>query len=198
MSSKAPPVTGRVTALLRAWSGGDAHAQEDLLPLVYQALRERAGAHLRRERKDHTLQPTALVHETYLRLAAQRNVDWQGRLHFLALASTVMRRVLIDYARARAAARRPDQQLRVALDEEVATIDPPGCDLLLLDQALNDLADLDPRQARVLELVYFAGLTETETADVLSASRSTIAREARSAKAWLYRRMTTVRFEGSR
>jgi RNA polymerase sigma-70 factor, ECF subfamily len=191
VSPKAAAVTGQVTALLRAWSAGDPRAQEDLLPLVYQALRKRAAAHLRRERKDHTLQPTALVHEAYLRLVAQRTVAWQGRLHFLALASTVMRRVLVDYARARTAAKRPDESLRVVLEGEVATIDPPGCELLLLDQALSEMADLDPRQARMLELVYFGGLTETEAADVLAASRSTVARELRSAKAWLYRRMTT-------
>jgi RNA polymerase sigma-70 factor (ECF subfamily) len=189
---------GEVTALLQAWSAGDPRAQEDLLPLVYRTLRERAAAQLRRERKDHTLQPTALVHEAYLRLAAQRSVDWRSRLHFLALASTAMRRVLVDYARARDAAKRPDEELRVALEGDVASVDPPGCELLLLDQALSELADLDPRQARVLELVYFGGLTETEAADVLSTSRSTVARETRSAKAWLYRRMTMGRLKESR
>jgi len=132
-----------------------------------------------------------LVHEAYLRLAGQRRVAWQGRLHFFALASTIMRRVLVDHARARGAAKRPDEALRVTLDSDAVSIDPPGCDLLLLDQALTELADLDPRQARVLELVYFAGLSETEAADVVSASRSTVARDLRSAKAWLYRRMTS-------
>jgi RNA polymerase sigma factor (TIGR02999 family) len=184
-----------VTGLLHAWAAGDPRAQEDLLPLVYQALRERASAQLRRERKHHTLQPTALVHEAYLRLAAQRHVDWQGRLHFLALASTVMRRVLVDYARARDAAKRPDESLRVALESDVASVDPPECDLLQLDRALSELAHLDERQARVLELLYFGGLTETEAAEALSLSRSTVARETRSAKAWLYRRMTTGRME---
>ncbi len=198
MSAKASDPTGRVTALLQAWSAGDPGAQDVLLPLVYRMLRKRAAAHLRRERKDHTLQPTALVHEAYLRLADQRRVDWRSRLHFLALASTVMRRVLVDYARARNAAKRPDEELRVALEGEVASVDPRGCELLLLDQSLSELADLDPRQARVLELVYFGGLTETEAADVLSTSRSTVAREMRSAKAWLYRRMTTGRGKGSR
>ena len=198
MSSKAAAGTGHVTSLLRAWSAGDQLAQEDLLPLVYQALRERAAVHLRRERRDHTLQPTALVHEVYLRLAVQRGVAWQGRLHFLALASTVMRRVLIDYARARIAAKRFDESLRVVLDGDLATIDPPGWELLLLDQALSELADLDRRQARMVELVYFGGLTEAEAADVVSVSRSTVARELRSAKAWLYRRMTKGRLKRPR
>jgi RNA polymerase sigma factor (TIGR02999 family) len=198
VSIKAFDRTGPVTALLQAWSAGDPRAQEALVPLVYRTLRQRAAAQLRRERKDHTLQPTALVHEAYLRLAAQRSVDWRSRLHFLALASTVMRRVLVDYARARDAAKRPAEELRVALEGEVARIDPRGCELLLLDQSLNELADLDPRQARALELVYFGGLTETEAADVLSTSRSTVVREMRSAKAWLYRRMTAGRVKESR
>jgi RNA polymerase sigma-70 factor, ECF subfamily len=197
VSRKPVAVTGEVTALLRAWSAGDPRAQEHLLALVYQALRERAAAHLRRERKNHTLQPTALVHEAYLRLVAQRTVAWQGRLHFLALASMVMRRVLVDHARARSAAKRPDESLRLVLEGEVATIEPQGCELLLLDQALSELAELDPRQARTLELVYFGGLTETEAAEVLSASRSTVVRELRSAKAWLYRRMTKGRLTRS-
>ena len=185
--------TGVVTGLLQAWSDGNPRAQDDLLPLVYKELRRSAAAHLRRERKDHTLGPTALVHEAYLRLAGQRQVDWQGRVHFFALASRIMRRVLVDYARARAAAKRPDDALRVMLDSEAASIDPRGCDLLLLDQALTELANLDPRQGRVVELVYFGGLSETEVAEVVSTSRSTVARELRSAKAWLYRRMTSGR-----
>jgi RNA polymerase sigma factor (TIGR02999 family) len=180
-----------VTGLLQAWSAGSRPAQDELLLLVYDELRRRAAEHLRRERKDHTLQPTALVHEAFLRLAGQRGVEWQGRLHFYGLASTIMRRVLIDHARARGAAKRPDEALRVTLDDDAVSVDPPACDLLLLDQALTELAGLDPRQARVLELVYFAGLSETEAADVVSASRSTVARDLRSAKAWLYRRMTS-------
>ena len=185
--------TGVVTGLLQAWSAGNPRAQDDLLPLVYTELRQRAAAHLRRERKDHTLGPTALVNEAYLRLAGQRKVDWQGRVHFFALASRIMRRVLVDYARARLAAKRPDDALRVMLDGEAVSIDPRGCDLLLLDLALNELNDLDPRQANVVELVYFGGLSETEVAEVISASRSTVSRELRSAKAWLYRRMTSGR-----
>jgi RNA polymerase sigma factor (TIGR02999 family) len=182
---------GVVTGLLQAWSAGNPNAQEELLPLVYKELRRRAAGQLRRDRRDHTLQPTALVHEAYLRLVGQRDVDWQSRTHFFALASRMMRRILVDHARARAAAKRPDGALRVTLDGDLASIDPRGCDLLMLDHALSELAHLDQRQESIVELCYFGGLTEVEVADALSVSRSTVARELRSAKAWLYRRMTS-------
>ena len=180
-----------VTNLLHAWSAGNPHAQEELLPLVYKELRRRAAGHLRHDRRDHTLQPTALVHEAYLRLVDQRDVDWQSRTHFFALASWMMRRILVDHARARSAAKRPNETLRVMLDDDVASVDPRHCDLLVLDQALSELADLDQRQERIVELCYFGGLTEVEVAGALSVSRSTVARELRSAKAWLHRRMTS-------
>src|SRR5262245_15381203 len=182
-----------VTRLLEAWSAGDAQAEEQLLPLVYNELRRRAANHLRRDRKGHTLQPTALVHEAYLRLAGQRAVDWQSRTHFFALASRMMRRILVDHARTRAAAKRPEATLRVTLDGDLARINPGGCDLLLLDQALSELAHLDPRQSSFVELSYFGGFTEEEVAGAMSVSRSTVARELRSAKAWLYRRMSSGR-----
>jgi RNA polymerase sigma factor (TIGR02999 family) len=184
---------GKVTRLLHAWSAGNQQAQEELLPLVYSELRQRAAGHLGRDRKGHTLQPTALVHEAYLRLLGQREVDWQCRMHFFALASRMMRRVLVDHARARAAAKRPDGTLRVILEDDLASVDPRGCDVLLLDQALSDLAHLDQRQGSIVELSYFGGLTEDEVGCALSVSRSTVARELRSAKAWLRRRMTSGR-----
>jgi RNA polymerase sigma factor (TIGR02999 family) len=180
-----------VTGLLRAWAAGNPEAQEELLPLVYRELRQRAAGQLRRDRKGHTLQPTALVHEAYLRLLGQQEVDWQSRMHFFALASRMMRRILVDHARARAAAKRPDGVLRVTLDGDLASVAPRGCDLLMLDQALSELALLDQRQESIVELCYFGGLTEVEVAGALSVSRSTVARELRSAKAWLYRRMTS-------
>ncbi len=189
---------GVVTRLLREWSNGAGHAQEELLALVYKELRHRAAAHLRRERKNHTLQPTALVHEAYLRLLGQRRIDWQNRTQFFALASRMMRRVLVDHARTRAAAKRPDDALRVMLDADLASVDPRGCDLLLLDQALNDLTELDARQGSIVELCYFGGLSEEEVAEAVSVSRSTVSRELRSAKAWLYRRMTSVGPQESR
>jgi RNA polymerase sigma factor (TIGR02999 family) len=189
----ASPSTGVVTRLLRAWSSGNPDAQEELLPLVYNELRRRAAGYLRRDRKGHTLQPTALVNEAYLRLVGQREIDWQSRTHFFALASRMMRRILVDHARARAAAKRPDEALRVTIDGDLASVDPRGCDLLMLDQALSELARLDQRQGSMVELCYFGGLTEDEVAGAMSVSRSTVARELRSAKAWLYRRMTAGR-----
>lgn len=188
-----PTSTGEVTRLLQAWSAGDAQAEQELLPLVYNELRRRAANHLRRDRRNHTLQPTALVHEAYLRLLGQRAVDWQSRSHFFALASRMMRRILVDHARTRAAAKRPDATLRITLDGDLARVDPRGCDLLLLDQALSELSHLDARQGSFVELCYFGGLTEEEVAGAMSVSRSTVARELRSAKAWLYRRMTSGR-----
>jgi RNA polymerase sigma factor (TIGR02999 family) len=192
MDSRADAAPGRVTRLLRAWSEGATDAQDDLLALVYDELRSRASAHLRRERKNHTLQPTALVHETYLRLLAQRRVDWQNRAHFFALASRMMRRVLVDHARSRAAGKRPDEAVRIVLDADLVSVEPRSCDLLSLDIALTELNDLDARQCRIVELCYFGGLSEEEAADAMSVSRSTVSRELRSAKAWLYRRMTSV------
>jgi RNA polymerase sigma factor (TIGR02999 family) len=189
--------TAAVTRLLRAWSAGDPDAQEELLPLVYNELRRRAAGHLRRDRRDHTLQPTALVHEAYLRLIGQRDVDWQSRTHFFALASRMMRRILVDHARTRAAAKRPEGQLRVTLDDDLASVAPRGFDLLILDEALSELADLDDRQGSIIEMCYFGGLTEVEVAGALSVSRSTVARELRSAKAWLYRRMTSGPRQGA-
>jgi RNA polymerase sigma-70 factor, ECF subfamily len=187
----APVSPGTITRLLRGWGGRDPHAPEALLDLVYHELRRLAAAHLRRERRDHTLEPNALVHEAYLRLLKQRRVGWQNRTHFFALASSIMRRILVDHARGRAAAKRPDHALRVTLDRSGATIEPRDCDLLLLDQALHDLARLDARQALIVELSYFGGLSEREVGDAVSVSRSTVARELRSARAWLYRRMTS-------
>jgi RNA polymerase sigma factor (TIGR02999 family) len=181
---------GEVTRMLRAWSAGDPHAQDELLALVYGELRQRAAGHLRRDRQAHTLQPTALVHEAYLRLIGQRRVSWQNRSQFFALASRMMRRILVDYARGHGASKRPNPKLQMNLDSGLATVAPRDCDLLMLDQALSELAQLDARQENIVELCYFGGLTEDEIAQVLSISRSTVARELRSAKAWLHRRMT--------
>jgi RNA polymerase sigma-70 factor, ECF subfamily len=181
---------GRVTGLLRAWGAGDADARDALMPLVYQELRRRAALYLRRERADHTLQPTALVHEAYLRLAGQERVAWQNRAHFFGIAASMMRRILVDHARERHRAKRPNAAVRVMLDDRIGAADAPGCDLLLLDQALTELAALDPRQGQIVELRYFGGLTETEITALLAVSRSTVTREWQMARAWLYRRMT--------
>jgi len=183
---------GSVSRLLRAWARGDAQAREDLVPLVYEELRRRAAAYLRRERPGHTLQPTALVHEAYIRLTAQRRVSWVNRAQFFGLAAQLMRRILVDHARERQAAKRPGG-IRVTLDEGVRAIPPPDCEILLLDEALVDLARLDARQAEIVELKYFAGLSEAEVASVLALSRATVPREWQSARAWLYRRITKGR-----
>jgi RNA polymerase sigma factor (TIGR02999 family) len=183
---------GTISQLLRAWGRGDIQAREDLVPLVYQELRRRASAYLRRERPDHTLQPTSLVHEAYIRLMAQTRVSWLNRAQFFALAAQLMRRILVDYARERQSAKRP-RGVRVTFDEGLRAVPPRDCELLMLDDALQDLARLDPRQAEIVELKYFGGLSEPEVAAVMSLSRATVTREWQSARAWLYRRITKGR-----
>jgi RNA polymerase sigma factor (TIGR02999 family) len=183
---------GTVSQLLRAWGRGDVQAHQDLVPLVYQELRRRAAAYLRRERSDHTLQPTALVHEAYIRLTAQTRVSWVNRAQFFALAAQLMRRILVDHARERRAAKRPGG-IRVTFDEAVRVVPAPDCELIMLDDALRDLACIDQRQADIVELKYFGGLSEAEVAAVLSLSRATVTREWQSARAWLHRRITKGR-----
>jgi RNA polymerase sigma factor (TIGR02999 family) len=165
-------------------------ARDDLLPLVYRELKRRAAAYLRYERRSHTLQPTALVHEAYLRLIGQQRVAWQNRAHFFGIAAQMMRRILVDHAREHRAAKRPAAGLRVALDERVGSTLPVDCEVLLLDLALQELARVDPRQAQIVELRYFGGMSEHEVAQVLSLSRATVTREWQTARAWMYRRMT--------
>jgi RNA polymerase sigma factor (TIGR02999 family) len=179
-----------ITDLLDAWGHGDVVARDDLLLRVYQELRRRAGAYLRRERVGHTLQPTALVHEAYLRLVGQERMKWQNRAQFFAIASQMMRRILVDHARAHLAAKRPPPALRISIHEGIAATDPFDCEVLLLDEALKELAILDARQGQIVELRYFSGLSEAEVADVLGVSRSTVTREWQTARAWLYRRIT--------
>jgi RNA polymerase sigma factor (TIGR02999 family) len=179
-----------VTALLRAWSQGDAEAGERLVPLVYDELRRQAAIHLRRERRDHTLRPTGLVHEVYLRLVDQREA-WQNRTQFFALAARVMRRILVDHARRHLARKRGGSRCRVSLDEaDGAVAAGPDLELMALEQALTELATLDEAKARVVELRFFGGLSLPETAAVLEVSESTVSREWRMARAWLYRRIT--------
>ena len=184
---------GRVTGLLQAWGRGDVEARDALVPIVYRELRRRAGAYLRRERADHTLQATALVHEVFIRLVGQDRVEWQGRAHFFGIAAQMMRRILVDYARERQAGKRLGGAVRVELDDQVAAVAAPDVEVLSLDRALDDLAALDPRQARIVELRYFGGLSEQEVGAVLSLSRATITREWQYARAWLYRRLTSGR-----
>jgi RNA polymerase sigma factor (TIGR02999 family) len=185
--------TEAVSDLLRSWGRGNLQARDDLLPLVYRELKRRAAAYLRRERRDHTLQPTALVHEAYLRLIGQDRVAWQNRAHFFCIAAQMMRRILIDHAREHQAAKRPGAGLRVALDDQVGASRPLDCEVLLLDQALEELGQLDERQAQIVELRYFGGMSEQEVATVLSLSRATVTREWQTARAWMFRRMTKRR-----
>jgi RNA polymerase sigma factor (TIGR02999 family) len=185
--------TEDVTGLLKAWGRGNLEARNDLMPLVYKELRRCAAAYLRRERADHTLQPTALVHEAYMRLVGQERVAWQSRAHFFGIAAQMMRRILVDHARALHRAKRFDAGLKVPLGERITSPPSLDCDLMLLDQALGELTAIDARQGQIVELRYFGGLSESEVAEVLAISRSTATREWQIARGWLYRRMTTGR-----
>ena len=190
------PEPGDVSHLLRAWGRGDAQAGEDLVPLVYRELRRRAAAYLRNERPDHTLQPTALVHEAYVRLVGQDRVSWQNRAQFFGVAAQMMRRILVDHARRHHAAKRPGAGAKVTLDDHIGAAQPYDCEILLLDQALGELASINPRQVEIVELRYFGGLTEEEVAVLLSLSRTTVTREWQTARTWLYRRMTRTATNG--
>ncbi len=184
------PLESDVTAILQAWRQGDPDAPARLMPLVYAEMRRLARDHLRRERPDHTLQPTALVHEAYLRLVRQTEVDWKGRAHFYGVAAQTMRRILIDHARARLAGKRGGPQRAVSLDENVlAASDDRAAELVALDEALERLARVDPRKSRVVELRFFGGLNGAEAAACLDVSEKTVQRDWRIAKLWLYREL---------
>ena len=178
-----------ITRLLNAWQEGDAGARDRLFVLVYEELRRRAGVQFRRERQGHTLRPTALVHEAYLRLMGQDRVKWQNRAQFFAIASEMMRRVLVDHARERKAAKREGSAVRVALEDDVATTQAREVDLIALDGAMDELAAMDPRQSRVVQLRFFGGLDLAEIAEILDVSRATVDRDWRFARTWLYRRL---------
>jgi RNA polymerase sigma-70 factor, ECF subfamily len=183
------PTSTDVSQLLFAWSRGDADALTRLMPLVYDELRRLAGSYLRRERADHTLQPTALVHEAFLKLVGQE-LNLQNRAHFFGVAAQVMRCILVDHARGHDAAKRGSGVQPFALEEVVDTPDTSQVDVLALDEALNDLTRLDPQQARIVELRYFGGLTIEETAEVLGLSPATVKREWRLARTWLHRELS--------
>jgi RNA polymerase sigma-70 factor (ECF subfamily) len=178
-----------VSALLQAWSRGDLDARDHVMQVVYQELRRRAAAYLRRERAGHTLQPTALVHEAYLRLIDQHTAAWQNRAQFFGVASQIMRRILVDRARARKTAKRSGRWARVTLDESLAEHEARDVDVLDLDAALTDLATFDSRKSQVAELRFFGGLTLEETGHVVGVSVATVEREWKVARAWLYARL---------
>jgi len=183
---------GNPTALLLAWSQGDPDALDALLPLVYNELRRLAGHYLKGERTGHTLQATALVNEAYLRLIDVQHVRWQSRTHFIAMAARLMRRILVDAARARNYQKRGGGAPVVSLDEALVVSNEPRQDLVALDEALTALAALDPRKGQVVEMRFFGGLTLEETAEALHVSRDTVKRDWKMAKLWLLRELRGV------
>jgi RNA polymerase sigma-70 factor (ECF subfamily) len=178
---------GAATALLLASSAGDTQARERMLPIIYGELRNLAAQYLRRERPGHTLEPTALVHEAYCRLIDQRRVDWSNRAQFVGLAAVMMRRILVNHARDRIAAKRGGSAERVPLTIVAEQIGAPEVDLLGLHDALDQLAELDSRKCQIVELKFFGGLTMDEIAATVGVSRATVEREWTFARAWLYR-----------
>jgi RNA polymerase sigma-70 factor, ECF subfamily len=180
-----PPTAAEVTSLLAASSQGDEEALDKLLPLVYAELRKLASRYLRRERPDHSLQATALVHEAYLRLIGQE-VSWQNRAHFFGVAAEMMRRILIDNARKHQAAKRGSGGVKLSLDEALDMADEKAAELVALDDALKALAVFDEQKSRIVELRFFGGLSIEETAEVLGLSTATVVRQWKMAKAWLY------------
>jgi len=179
-----------ITQLLERWSQGDEEALDQLMPLVYDELHRLAGAYLRSERREHTLQPTALVNEAYLKLVRQRNIQWQNRAQFFGVAAQLMRRILVDHARANSADKRGGDRVNVSLKNIGAFGTQPTTDVLALHDVLNRLAEIDPDQSRIVELRFFGGLTIEEAAEVMQVSHSTVEREWKIAKAWLKRELT--------
>jgi RNA polymerase sigma factor (TIGR02999 family) len=182
-----PP--SEVTQLLLAWSEGDPVALEQLTPLVHRELRRIANNHFRRERPGHTLQATALVNEVYLRLVDQRQVDWQNRAHFFAIAARLMRRILVDHARSRLVAKRGGGAMQISFDEAAILSPERSAEIVALDDALANLAAMDRRKSQVVELRFFGGLSVEETARALNISPNTVLRDWSTAKAWLYREL---------
>lgn len=182
----AVPSPGEVTRLLVDWGNGDQAALDELIPLVYDELRRLAGRYMRRESQGHTLQTSALVNEAYLRLVDQKSVRWQNRAHFFGVAARLMRQILVDHARSRSRAKRGGRTQMVSLVEHAATY-KEVVEVIALDDALNDLAEMDARKSQIVEMKFFGGLTTEEVAEVLKVTSRTVEREWRKAKAWLHR-----------
>jgi len=183
--------TQQITQMLKQWSEGNQQVLDQLLPLVYEELRRQASRYLRREREGHTLQTTALINEAYLKLIDQKNVDWQNRSHFFAIAAQAMRRILVDYARERHREKRGGAAENLPIEEAAFVVsNEKSVDLIALDEALTRLSRFDARQARVVELRYFSGLSIDETAEVLNVSNVTVRRDWNLAKAWLHREIS--------
>jgi len=186
MTTASPP---NVTELLQAWSGGDESALEKLIPLVYDELRRLAKRYIGRERPGHTLQTTALVNEAYLRLIDAQQVEWQNRAHFFAISAQLMRRILVDFARSKRFAKRGGEAVQVSLAEAILMPQGRDADLVALDEAMAELAKVDERKSRVVELRFFGGLSVEETAEVLKVSPETVMRDWKVAKVWLLREL---------
>jgi|SRR5580704_2024910 RNA polymerase sigma factor (TIGR02999 family) len=182
--------SGEITKLLEEFRAGKQAAADVLVPLVYGELRKRAGRYLAQERRGHSLQPTALVHEAYLRLFGDATIKWQNRAHFFAISAQVMRRILVDYARSRGADKRGGSWAKVSLDDAMIGSFARLDDFLILDEAMKRLARFDLRQSQIVELRFFGGLSEEETAEVLGVSTRTVKRDWRLARAWLYEQLT--------
>lgn len=185
-----PDSPADVTQLLVNWQGGDQQALDQLMPLVYAELRRLARAYLRSERSDHTLQSTALVHEAFLKLVQQRDVHWRNRAHFYGIAAQIIRRILVDHARSHQAGKRGSGGIKLELSDAMAVSKERELDVLQLDSALEKLARIDPRQSRIVELRFFAGLSVEETAEITEVSPATVKREWSFARAWLFREMS--------
>lgn len=184
------PASHNVTQMLRDWGNGDSEALNKLVPIVYDELRRQAARYLRRERRDHTLQTTALINETFLRLIDQQGVRWQNRAHFFGIAASLMRRILVDHARKGQAMKRGGSAVRLPLREAVLATSGPDMNLVALDEALTKLAAIDERKSRIVELKYFSGLSTEETAEVLRVSPATVRHDWSLAKAWLRREIS--------
>lgn len=181
-----------ITLLLKEWKSGDETAIDRLFPLVYGELRQQARNFLRLERGNHTLQPTALVHEAYLRIIKLDHTEWADRSHFFAIAAIMMRRILVDHAREIAAERRGGKYQRITLENLEVPNEKKAIDLLELDQALTKLSAIDPRKTQIVEMIYFAGLDQKEIADVFGVTEKTVQRDWKFAKLWLYRELSTT------
>jgi RNA polymerase sigma factor (TIGR02999 family) len=187
-----PEVSPDVTRLLVAWTNGDQDALKKLMPLVYDELHRLAGRYLSRERSDHTLQSTALVHEAYLKLVDQKRVQWQNRAHFFGVAAQIIRRILVDHARTHNAEKRGGGAYKLAIDDALGVAErEKDLNLVALDEALTHLAEIDVQQSRIVELRFFGGLSIEDTAAVLGISPATVKRDWNMAKAWLYRDLST-------
>lgn len=182
-------MSDEITRLLHQWQTGDQQALDELMALVYRELHTLAGSYLRRERPNHTLQPTALVHEAYLRLVDENRINWQSRAHFFGVTAQVMRNILVDHARARHRDKRGGYAEKLSLDEALGVFQKQDVDVIALDDALQELAGFDPQQSRLVELRFFGGLTIEETAEVLGMSPATVKREWTLAKAWLHQQL---------